>query len=165
MPSSIVSTSLKVTALVVFVIGLASHQHAITTSIAERATFRTSFVTFFGRVFTRDIDSGGNETFTLSQRQWKLFEVFQEADANCDCTVTCADTNSRIDVYMTYESRPRLNDNWEGWDCKETLASNTQTCNEAAPGPNSRCTVAVRGDSFDRPHSECTISCNVDSIV
>ena len=163
--SSIVSISMRVAALFLFVVGLASQQHAVVTSFGERATFKTFFVSLFNRVFTREIDSGGAESFDLSENEWKIFKVFQDADSSCSCTASCEDTNARIDMYLTFERRPRLSDNWDGWACKQTLALNEQTCTEAAPEPDSTCRVAIRGDSFSRPHNDCTVTCTVDAII
>jgi hypothetical protein len=161
MPSSFVSTGLQVTALLVFLFGLASQKHAVI-SFADRATFSTTIVSCFNRVTTKEIDAFAPHEFYLSQNEWKIFKVFQDADIGCDCQVMCYDARSRVDMYLTFERRPRLNDNWDGWDCDATLPSNNQTCNALAPEPNSHCRVAVHGDSFERPHSKCSITCNVD---
>ncbi|GAX18229.1 hypothetical protein FisN_31Hh018 [Fistulifera solaris] len=161
MMSSFASVSLKAAALLVFVFGIASQKHAVAFS-GDRSIFKIALLSCFNRITTRMIDSGAEESFDLNEHEWIIFEVFQEVDIGCACTVTCLDESSRIDVYLTYERRPRLYDNWDGWDCKETLPSNTQTCEVLAPEPDSTCRVAVRGDLLDRPHSKCTITCNVD---
>jgi hypothetical protein len=163
MKSSFVATSLKVTALLVFLVGLASQKHAVTSFVGDRATFKTTIVSCFNRIGVKDLDSGGPSDFTLSENEWKVFKVFQDADSTCSCTVTCEDANARIDMYMTFERGPRLSDNWDGWVCRETLAFNTQSCIEAVPGPDSTCRLAVRGDTFARNHSPCSVTCTVDT--
>ncbi|GAX21733.1 hypothetical protein FisN_31Lh018 [Fistulifera solaris] len=153
--------SLKITALSVFLFSISSQNHAVA-FFGDRATFTTALVSCFNRLTTRVIDSGATEVFDLNENAWIIFEVFQEADVGCNCTTTCLDVTSRVDMYLTYEHRPRLNDNWDGWDCRQTLPKNTQTCQVSVPEPDSTCLVAVRGDLLDRPHSKCEIRCTVD---
>lgn len=164
MSSSLAFQSLKVAALLVFLVGLASQKHAVT-SFGDRSTLGTFINSCFKRTFEKDIDSGGPESFKLSKKEWKLFKVFQSADTNCECTVSCNDPNSRIDVYATFERRPRLDNDWDGWACRETLAFNTQTCFINATAADSTCRVAVRGDTIDRPHSACNVTCTVDTTT
>lgn len=164
MSSSIVSTSssLKVTALLIFLFGLASQKHAVTSFVGDRETFATTIVSCANRMTTKVIDADAPHSFDLSQNEWKIFEIFQEANTQCDCQVMCYDTKSRIDVYLTFDRRPRLKDEWNDWDCDATLPSNKQNCSAIAPEPDSTCRVAVHGDSLERPRSKCSITCNID---
>ncbi|GAX21727.1 hypothetical protein FisN_31Lh003 [Fistulifera solaris] len=131
----------------------------------EREGFFIPFFNFFRRsnLFTKRIDSGTNATFYISRNEWQLFEVFQEPETMCSCTATCLDPASRIDFYMTYDPRVRFNDNWDGWDCEQTLPSNTQKCEVPPPVAGDICWVAVHGDKINRPHQACQISCTIDS--
>ena len=134
-------------------------KHAVATSSldVDHALFKTFLVSFFHRITIRKIDSGATQSFDLSQNEWKIFEVLQKAETNCACTVTCEDSNSRINLYLTFERRPHLSDEWKGWACQQTLASNTQTCSASVPQSGATCRVAVRGDEFSRAHNDFTV--------
>ena len=133
-------------------------------SMAERSDFFIPFFNFVRRsnLFTQRIDAGANATFYLSRNEWQLFEVYQEPETLCTCTVTCLDPGSRVDFYMTFNPRVRFNNNWQGWDCEQTLPSNMQTCTEAPPAPGDICWIAVRGDKINRPHQACQLLCEID---
>jgi hypothetical protein len=129
----------------------------------DRDTVGTFVTTCFNQLTTRTLDSGGERSFRLNQREWKVFEVYQEADIGCDCTIECLDPKARVDLYLTFERRARLEDNWDGWACKETTAQSTQTCNALVEEPDSVCLVAVHGYLFEQRFSECTLTCTVDA--
>lgn len=137
------------------------------TSVApfEREVVYNRIIDFFRRraIFTEKVDAGAEETFYLSQNEWKLFEVYQEPQFDCSCTITCADPSSRVDVYLTFNPRVRFNDNWDGWACKETTASNSQVCSAVSAEPGIACYAAVRGDRIYRGHQACTVLCNIDT--
>lgn len=139
------------------------HAAPATSSLfGDRDTLGTFVTTCVNQMTTRTLDSGGERSFRLNQNEWKVFEVYQDADETCDCSITCLDTKARVDLYVTFDRRPRLEDNWDGWDCKETLASHEQTCQVLVPEPDSTCRVAVHGYLFERRFSDCTLVCTVD---
>ncbi|GAX21734.1 hypothetical protein FisN_31Lh019 [Fistulifera solaris] len=129
----------------------------------DRETIGTFVTTCFNQLTTRTLDSGGELSFRLNQREWQVFEVFQPADIGCDCTLSCLDPNARVDLYVTFERRARLDDNWDGWACKETTAQNPQICKALVEEPDSVCRIAVHGYLFERRSSECTLTCSVDA--
>lgn len=143
----------------------ASPIHAMesTALFGDRDTVGTFVNSCWNHIMTRNLDSGGEMSFRLNKGEWEIFKVEQDADIGCDCTITCLDTTARVDLYVTFERRARLNDNWDGWACKETLASHTQTCQALAPEPQSTCRVAVHGYLFQQRYSECTLVCTVDA--
>lgn len=173
-PTSKVSTAVKLASLLALfalcgtMIGSSSDDdNVFISSIEERVGFYIPLFNFVRRsnLFTKRVDAGANTTFYISRNEWQLFEVFQEPETSCSCTVTCLDPASRIDVYMTFNPRVRFNDNWGGWVCEQTLPSNEQTCSEQPPVPGDICWVAVRGDEINRPHQACNILCEVDAVI
>jgi hypothetical protein len=151
---------IKVITLLLFLVGLVSQKHAFT-SFGDRATFHIFFLSFVNRITTKEINAGATYSFDLSQNEWKIFKVSPKFNIDCICIASCDNPSNILHMYMTFERRPRLNYNWDGWVCKETEAFNTQTCAGEIPEPDATCRVAVRGDTFDRPHSQCSITCYI----
>jgi hypothetical protein len=146
--------------LLLVLVSLGLQKHAVTL-FGDRATFHIFFLSFVNRITTKEIGAGATYSFNLSQNEWKIFKVTPKFNIDCVCTAFCDQPNSILHMYMTFERRPRLNYNWDGWVCKETDMFNTQTCAGEIPEPDATCRVALRGDTFDRPHTLCSITCNI----
>lgn len=114
-------------------------------------------------LFNDQIERDVNTAFKLSPREWQLFYLPGDVVTSCECTVTCSDPDSEVDIYMTFNARLKFDDDWDGWDCKQTSSSNTQTCQASPSVPDQLCWLAVRGDKIRRLREDCNILCEVDA--